>query len=91
MVILYIRGNSNRLQESVTPETDPEQYSRSPLHIRFHWQAQGSSAPPCFGIIDHLRSFEEVMQANQMSSLRTADPGCSVRHDLRITAPWASG
>lgn len=77
--------------EFVTPETDPEQYSH------FHFTSGSTGKPKavqhCHGsIVDHLRSFEAVMQANPDELFWcTADPGWVTGTTYGITAPWASG
>lgn len=77
--------------EFVTPETDPEQYSH------FHFTSGSTGKPKAVqhchaSIIDHLRSFEEVMQAKPDELFWcTADPGWVTGTTYGITAPWASG
>jgi len=74
-----------------TPATDPGQYSH------FHFTSGSTGRPKavqhCHGaIIDHLRSFEVVMQANQEDLYWcTADPGWVTGTTYGITAPWAFG
>jgi len=74
-----------------TPATDPEQYSH------FHFTSGSTGKPKAVqhchaGIIDHLRSFEAVMQANPDDLYWcTADPGWVTGTTYGITAPWASG
>lgn len=77
--------------EFVTPETDPEQYSH------FHFTSGSTGKPKAVqhchaSIIDHLRSFEEVMQVKPDELFWcTADPGWVTGTTYGITAPWASG
>jgi len=77
--------------EFVTPPTEPEQYSH------FHFTSGSTGKPKavqhCHGaIVDHLRSFEAVMQANPDDLYWcTADPGWVTGTTYGITAPWASG
>jgi len=77
--------------EFVTPDTNAEQYSH------FHFTSGSTGKPKavqhCHGaIIDHLRSFEAVMQANSDDLYWcTADPGWVTGTTYGITAPWASG
>ncbi len=74
-----------------TPDTNPEQYSH------FHFTSGSTGKPKavqhCHGaIIDHLRSFEAVMQADPDDLYWcTADPGWVTGTTYGITAPWASG
>ena len=75
----------------VTPATDPGQYSH------FHFTSGSTGKPKAVqhchaAIIDHLRSFEAVMQANPDNLFWcTADPGWVTGTTYGITAPWASG
>ena len=75
----------------VTPATDPEQYSH------FHFTSGSTGKPKAVqhchaAIIDHLRSFEAVMQPNPDDLFWcTADPGWVTGTTYGITAPWASG
>ena len=75
----------------VTPSTDPEQYSH------FHFTSGSTGKPKAVqhchaAIIDHLRSFEAVMQPNSEDLFWcTADPGWVTGTTYGITAPWASG
>ena len=75
----------------VTPATDPEQYSH------FHFTSGSTGKPKAVqhchaAIIDHLRSFEEVMQAKPDELFWcTADPGWVTGTTYGIVAPWASG
>ena len=77
--------------EFVTPPTEPEQCSH------FHFTSGSTGKPKavqhCHGaIVDHLRSFEAVMQANPNDLYWcTADPGWVTGTTYGITAPWASG
>jgi len=77
--------------EFVTPETDPEQYSH------FHFTSGSTGKPKAVqhchaSIIDHLRSFDEVMQVNSDELFWcTADPGWVTGTTYGITAPWALG
>ncbi len=77
--------------EFVTPDTDPGQYSH------FHFTSGSTGKPKAVqhchaAIIDHLRSFEAVMQPNPEDLYWcTADPGWVTGTTYGITAPWASG
>ena len=77
--------------EFTTPATDPEQYSH------FHFTSGSTGKPKAVqhchdAIIDHLRSFEAVMQANPDDLYWcTADPGWVTGTTYGITAPWALG
>lgn len=74
-----------------TPITDPEQYSH------FHFTSGSTGKPKavqhCHGaIIDHIRSFEAVMQPESNDLYWcTADPGWVTGTTYGITAPLASG
>lgn len=74
-----------------TPTTDPEQYSH------FHFTSGSTGKPKAVqhchaAIIDHLRSFETVMQATPDDLYWcTADPGWVTGTTYGITAPLASG
>ena len=77
--------------EFATPATNPSQYSH------FHFTSGSTGKPKAVqhcheAIIDHLRSFEAVMQA-QPDDLYwcTADPGWVTGTTYGITAPWAFG
>lgn len=77
--------------EFTTPATEPEQYSH------FHFTSGSTGKPKAVqhchaAIIDHLRSFDAVMQANPDDLYWcTADPGWVTGTTYGITAPWASG
>jgi len=77
--------------EFTTPTTNHGQYSH------FHFTSGSTGKPKAVqhcheAIIDHLRSFEAVMQA-QPDDLYwcTADPGWVTGTTYGITAPWAFG
>jgi acetyl-CoA synthetase len=88
-------GIQNSLSQSstrfTTPTTDPEQYSH------FHFTSGSTGKPKAVqhchaAIIDHLRSFETVMQAKPDELYWcTADPGWVTGATYGITAPLASG
>ena len=87
-----VRGQFDLSSPSfLTSPTDPEQYSH------FHFTSGSTGKPKAVqhchaAIIDHLRSFEAVMQPDQDDLYWcTADPGWVTGTTYGITAPWTSG
>jgi len=74
-----------------TPATDPEQYSH------FHFTSGSTGKPKAVqhchaAIIDQMRSFKAVMQANPDDLYWcTADPGWVTGTTYGLTAPWTMG
>lgn len=87
-----VRGQFDLSSPSfLTSPTDPEQYSH------FHFTSGSTGKPKAVqhshaAIVDHLRSFQAVMQAEPDDIYWcTADPGWVTGTTYGITAPWASG